>query len=92
MLAGRDRPREVTTDLAAPMLRVIDDLVREALHDMTQSANNRIEWAHGRLKFRLRPMRNVSCLVAMIAPTGDLAHLSIRPRKRANAPTTLNDM
>jgi IS6 family transposase len=29
MLAGRERPREVTTDLAAPLLRVVDDLLPE---------------------------------------------------------------
>jgi IS6 family transposase len=57
MLAGRDRPREVTTDLAAPLLRVVDDLLPDVLHDTTQYANNRIEWDHGRLKARLRPMR-----------------------------------
>ena len=57
MLAGRDGPREVTTDLAAPLLHVIGDLVPEALHDTTQYGNNRIEWDHGRLKSRLRPMR-----------------------------------
>jgi transposase-like protein len=59
MLAGRDRPREVTTDLAAPLLRVVDDLLPEVLHDTTQYANNRIECDHGRLKSRLRPMRGL---------------------------------
>jgi transposase-like protein len=59
MLAGRDRPREVTTDLAAPLLRVVDDLLPEVLHDTTQYANNRIECDHGRLKARLRPMRGL---------------------------------
>ena len=59
MLAGRERPREVTTDLAAPLLRVVDDLLPEVLHDTTQYANNRIEWDHGRLKARLRPMRGL---------------------------------
>jgi transposase-like protein len=59
MLAGRDRPREVTTDLAAPLLRVVDDLLPDVLHDTTQYANNRIEWDHGRLKSRLRPMRGL---------------------------------
>jgi IS6 family transposase len=59
MLAGRDRPREVTTDLAAPLLRVVDDLLPDVLHDTTQYANNRIEWDHGRLKARLRPMRGL---------------------------------
>ena len=48
MLEGRDRPREVTTDLAAPLLRVVDELLPDVLHDTTQYANNRIEWDHGR--------------------------------------------
>ena len=59
MLAGRERPREVTTDLAAPLLRVVDDLLPDALHDTTQYANNRIECDHGRLQARLRPMRGL---------------------------------
>jgi transposase-like protein len=59
MLAGRERPREVTTDLAAPLLRVVDELLPEVLHDTTQYANNRIECDHGRLKARLRPMRGL---------------------------------
>jgi IS6 family transposase len=59
MLAGRARPTEVTTDLAAPLLRVIDELLPDALHDTTQYANNRIECDHGRLKARLRPMRGL---------------------------------
>ena len=59
MVAGRDRPREVTTDLAAPLLRVVDELLPEVLHDTSQFANNRIECDHGRLKARLRPMRGL---------------------------------
>jgi IS6 family transposase len=59
ILAGRDRPREVTTDLAAPLLRVVDDLLPEVLHDTTEFANNRIECDHGRLKARLRPLRGL---------------------------------
>ena len=59
MLAGHDRPREVTTDLAAPLLRVVDELLPEVLHDTSQFANNRIECDHGRLKARLRPMRGL---------------------------------
>ncbi len=59
MLAGRERPREVTTDLAAPLLRVVDELVPDALHDTTRYANNRIECDLGRLKARLRPMRGL---------------------------------
>jgi transposase-like protein len=59
MLAGRELPKEVTTDLAAPLLRVVGDLLPEVLHDTTQYANNRIEWDRGRLKARLRPMRGL---------------------------------
>jgi transposase-like protein len=40
-------------------LRVVDELLPEALHDTTQYANNRIECDHGRLKSRLRPMRGL---------------------------------
>jgi transposase-like protein len=50
MLNGRDRPRELTAELAAPLLHVVDELLPEVLHDTTQDANNRIEWDHGRLK------------------------------------------
>ncbi|MFT7649192.1 MAG: IS6 family transposase [Candidatus Poriferisodalaceae bacterium] len=56
-LSNHGRPAEVTTDLAAPLLRVIDELIPEAVHDTEQYANNRIENDHGRLKARLRPMR-----------------------------------
>ena len=59
MIEGRDRPREVTTDLAAPLLRVVDELLPDVLHDTTQYANNRIEWDHGRLEARLRSMRGL---------------------------------
>ena len=59
MLAGRERPREVTTDLAAALLHVVDDLLPEVLHDTTQYANNRVEWDHGRFKARLRLMRGL---------------------------------
>ncbi len=59
MLTGREWPREVTTDLAAPLLRVVDDVVPGALHDTTKYANNGIECDHGRLKARLGPMRGL---------------------------------
>ena len=58
-LATHGRPRKVTTDLAAPLLRVIDELIPEALHDTEQYSNNRVECDHGRLKARLRPMRGL---------------------------------
>jgi transposase-like protein len=59
MLAGRERPADVTTDLAATLLRVDDELLPDVLYDTTQYANNRIECDHGRLKARLRPMRGL---------------------------------
>ena len=36
MLAGHERPTDVTTDLAAPLLRVVDELLPEVLHDTAQ--------------------------------------------------------
>ena len=59
MLVGRERPTEVTTDLATPLLRVVDELLADVFHDTTQYGNNRIECDHGRLKARLRPMRGL---------------------------------
>jgi transposase-like protein len=52
-------PTDVTTDLAAKLLRVVDELRPEVLHHTTQYANNPIEYDHGRLKARLRPMRGL---------------------------------
>ena len=59
MLVGGERPKEVTTDLAAPLVPVVDELLPEMLHDTTQYSNNPIECDHGRLKARLRPMRGL---------------------------------
>jgi len=59
MLVGRERSSEVTTDLAAPLLRVVDELLGDVFHDTTRYANNKIECDHGRLKARLRPMRGL---------------------------------
>jgi len=59
MLDGRELLREVTTDLAAPLLHVVDDAPPEVLYDTTQFANNRVEWDHGRLKVRLWLMRGL---------------------------------
>ncbi|MFN0088748.1 MAG: IS6 family transposase [Acidimicrobiales bacterium] len=53
------RPRQVTTDIAAPLLRVVDELLPDVEHDTSQFANNRVECDHGRLKARLRPMRGL---------------------------------
>jgi transposase-like protein len=52
-------PAEVTTDKAAPYLRVLAELIPAALHVTEQYRNNRIEADHGRLKARLRPMRGL---------------------------------
>ena len=38
MLAGRERPRKVTTDLAAPLLCGVDELLPDALHAMRRPA------------------------------------------------------
>jgi IS6 family transposase len=59
LLRAHGRPADVTTDLAAPLLRVIDELIPDAVHDTEQYSNNRIENDHGRLKARLRPMRGL---------------------------------
>ena len=40
-------PEDVNTDLAAPLLRVVDELFSAAFHDTGQYANNRIENNHG---------------------------------------------
>jgi IS6 family transposase len=58
-LIAHGRPVEVTIDLAAPLLRVVDELLPDVIHDTEQYANNRIENDHGRLKARLRPMRGL---------------------------------
>ncbi len=57
VLGAHGRPGEVTTDLAAPLLRVIDEVLFDVVHDTQQYANNRVETDHGRLKARLWTMR-----------------------------------
>ena len=59
VLGAHGRPAEITTDLAAPLLRVVDEVLFDALHDTEQYANNRVETDHGRLKARLRPTRGL---------------------------------
>ena len=58
-LAHGPAPAEITTDKAGPYLRVLDELVPNALHVTEQYANNLAEADHGRLKARLRPMRGL---------------------------------
>ncbi len=59
VLSAHGRPGEVTTDLAAPLLRVVDELFPDVVHDTEHYSNNRVENDHGRLKARLRPMRGL---------------------------------
>ena len=49
MLTARGRPDEVATELAAPLLRVVDEELVGVVHDTDQDADNRIECDHGRL-------------------------------------------
>ena len=58
-IRSHGEPTEITTDRAHALVRVIADLLPDALHDTTQYANNRVEADHGRLKARLRPMRGL---------------------------------
>ncbi|MBA2532888.1 MAG: IS6 family transposase [Nocardioidaceae bacterium] len=64
-------PVEVTTDRAPAYPRVLDELVSAALHNTAHYANNRVEADHGRLKARLRPMRDLKTFrSARILATG----------------------
>ena len=47
-------------DRAHAYPRVLDELIRSALHIVEQYANNPIEADHGRQKARLRPMRGLT--------------------------------
>jgi transposase-like protein len=58
-ISDHGTPREVITDLAPALLRIVDELLPEADHDTAQFSNNRVEADHGRLKARLRPMRGL---------------------------------
>jgi transposase-like protein len=41
VLANHERPEEVTTDLAPSLLRVVDELLSDVLHDTEQYSNRR---------------------------------------------------
>jgi transposase, IS6 family len=92
-------PVEVTTDKAAPYLRVLDELVPAAAHITEQYANNPIESDHARLKARLRPMRGLKqfrsadrrrpCLRAVRRGHYDLATDTALPLRLATAFTEL---
>ena len=76
VVAGHARSR------AAPLLRVVDELLSEVLHDTTRYANNRVEWDHGRLKARLRPMRGLR--TDRIASTVIRGHAFIQNLRRGH--------
>jgi IS6 family transposase len=59
VISSHGAPAEVTTDRAHALVRVVSEVLPDALHDTTQYANNRVEADHGRLKARLRPMRGL---------------------------------
>jgi IS6 family transposase len=46
-LIAHGRPAEITTNLAAPLLRVIDELLPEVIHDTDQCSNNSIDRDQG---------------------------------------------
>jgi hypothetical protein len=56
MLNALGRPGDATTDMATPLLRVVDELFPDALHDPARHTNNRSEndhrnsasWSHSR--------------------------------------------
>lgn len=58
-LTAHGEPDEVVTDLAQALETVIEKQIPDAFHNTDQYANNRVEWDHGRLKARLRPMRGL---------------------------------
>ncbi len=55
-------PTEVSTDRAPIYPRVIEELIPVACHIVEQYVNNPVEADHGRLKARLRPMRDLKRL------------------------------
>jgi IS6 family transposase len=58
-LGAHGDPVEVVTDRAPALRAVIEELMPAVCHNTEQYANNRIEADHGRLKARLRPMREL---------------------------------
>ena len=58
-IRSHGEPAEVTTDRADAMVRAIAELLPVVPHATRQYANNRVEADHGRLKARLRPMRDL---------------------------------
>ena len=59
-LAAYRAPVEVITDRAPTLAHVIEQLIPAAFDNTGQYQNNRCEADHGRLKARLRPMRELT--------------------------------
>ena len=76
------RPSEVTTDRAPAYLRVLDEVLPEALHVVEQYAHSPIEADHGQLKSRLRPMRGLKRLRSVqVISLGNAFVQNLRDRK-----------
>ena len=59
VIRDHGEPVEVTTDRSPALARTIVELLPGVHHETTQYANNRVEADHGRLKARVRPMREL---------------------------------
>ena len=82
MAGTQTEPAEVVTDRAPAYLRVLDELLPAALHDVEQYANNKVEADHGRLKARLRPMRGLKTVAS--AQLVCLGHAFIQNLRRGH--------
>jgi transposase, IS6 family len=58
-LGAHGAPTEIVTDRAPALRAAIDELIPTAFHNTEPYANNRVEFDHGLLKARLRPMRGL---------------------------------
>jgi transposase-like protein len=81
-------PVEVSTDKAAPYLRVLDELAPAALQVTEQYGNNRIEADHGRLKARLRPMRGLNVSARRHEPLQAMRSCRTSAADTTNSPPT----
>jgi len=58
-ITAHGTPDEVVTDLAQALETALEEVAPSTFHNTAQYANNRVEYDHGRLKARLRPMRGL---------------------------------
>jgi transposase, IS6 family len=79
-------PVEVTTDRAPVYPRVLDEAVPTAQHITERYANNVVEADHGRLKARLRPMRELKRFAS--ARTIFAGHAFVQNLRRGHYPIT----